>query len=114
MRVRCTSRGLGRFQSTLLVVIFAPLLGYDGDFRSCGPLVLYLAMRTLSLSFQPAVSAIEARPAVRRAFLMAALVAGADRLRAGSHADSRAATTVLTPFSTGLGGQPVIARKAAL
>jgi hypothetical protein len=98
----------------LVVVIFAPLLGYDGEFRRRGLLVLYRAMRALSLSFQPAVSAIEARPAVRRALLTAALVAGADQLRAGPHADTRAATAVLTPFSTGRGRQPGIARKAAL
>lgn len=98
----------------LVVVISASLLGGDSDFRSRGPLVLQFAMRALSCSFWSAVSAIEARPAVRRAFLAAALVPGADRLPARVCADARAAMAVLTPFSTGLGGQSVIARKAAL
>jgi hypothetical protein len=98
----------------LIVAISASLLGCDGAFRSHGPLVLYFAMRVLMRSLQPAATAPEACPAVRRALVTVVLVLGADRLRAGWHADTSAAAAVLTPFSTGLGRQPVIARKAAL
>jgi hypothetical protein len=79
----------------LIVVISASLLDCDRAFCSHGPLVLYLFMRVLARSFWSIITATEACPAVR-------------------HADTSAATAVLTPFSTGLGRQPVIAGKAAL